>query len=483
MDLLFTLNKLFLKILVGLRRPLRRPRSPFLVFACLLFAYSHVYGIGEEDKSPVKNKKNKPISNLFKSEDVLNFKLIAPFKTISDERSMGKPPADFDLPILPMLDEKGDKDKNKEKEYKGIIQLPNGVKIPVMITTRGSTSLGQCKFPKLSIKIIDKSLAKGTPFEKAKKFKLGTHCEPQVGFKDDISKFQRLGTKDAVYRERFAYKIFDTVSPVAFKTRKSMVTYQDADAKEGEKQAETYPAFILESAGELQSRISKELNDEVPVTDKSMSRPSEFDETQEEIDVLFKKLIGNGDWSFGSRSGSGVSSYGPAWNQKIYSLSNGTCLPVPYDFDVCGTVCAELYSDDFKKAMSKLFQMKDLTPKIFQEEFNKIRQKYPDDVKGRKVEAYIKNARNTRTAVDSQLEHIVLDFLLIDNARFAETINKHFIDASENPALIETIKRFQDRKSQIYKELENSDLDKQGQKVFKERLDTFYKQLDTVKLK
>ncbi|WP_405385017.1 hypothetical protein [Maribacter sp. LLG6340-A2] len=208
--------------------------------------------------------------------------------------------------------------------------------IPVYINARGNFRRKTCYFPPLKM-TIKKSSSKNTLFEGHKKLKLVLPCLLQNRGNDDVLK------------EYLAYKIYELVSDIHFKTRLATIEYEDT---RGEKD-EIHPlaAFIpielkntsLYNGEEaLASRKPKTyhlkailIEDDKVVAKrkdaqvlKRFVHPLNQSEHVSMTNAFFQFMIGNTDFSTAYQH-----------NQKLV-YKDGQIIPIPYDFDMSGLVNA-----------------------------------------------------------------------------------------------------------------------------------------------
>ena len=137
-----------------------------------------------------------------------------------------------------------------------------------------------------------------------------------------------------VLEEYAAYRIFQLMTPISFRTRLLNVSYADVEGKlDGE-----HPAFVIEPIEVLAERLGgKELD--LPGISRSNLAP---DHTARMY--VFQYIVANTDWSL-------VTAYGDnhcCHNGKVLDI-DGTQHLVPYDFDRTGLVDAS-YAEPAREA-------------------------------------------------------------------------------------------------------------------------------------
>ena len=257
----------------------------------------------------------KTTSLLFQNQDILSLKLEYSNKQV-----------------------KRDTDKNNGIETDLIYNFGDSWDtIPIALRARGNFRRANCYFPPLKMylkkDIVAKSLFKGQ-----KKLKVVLPCLLQKRSNDDILK------------EYLAYKIYEMVSKVHFKTR--LVTMEYTDTR-GEK-SEIHPLAVflpMDKLNEIYDNHDEEafatrkpkkhqlkailIEDDKKVAKrhgaKVMKRfvhPLNQAEVPSITNAFFQFMIGNTDFSTAYQH-----------NQKLIFM-NGKTRPLPYDFDMSGLVDA-----------------------------------------------------------------------------------------------------------------------------------------------
>ena len=98
---------------------------------------------------------------IFNSAAVLGWTLTGPFQTNFNLAHAGTPDG-----IIP---------PKRIKEYFEAQLRMAALQLPVTMRVRGNSSLQECPFPKLKLKVSKENRA-GTPFADAREIKIGTHC-------------------------------------------------------------------------------------------------------------------------------------------------------------------------------------------------------------------------------------------------------------------------------------------------------------------
>jgi hypothetical protein len=201
----------------------------------------------------------------------------------------------------------------------------------VEIQVRGNSSLQECSFPKLKVK-MPRETSTGTIFEGAHKFKIGTHCGDDSG----PGTIGRLRHENSAHREAFVYTLLGIVGIDGMATRPARITYKDTD----QSTSITRDAFVLENPELFGERLGgKTMEEQEAMTSAQVER---MDRTRIAAIHLFEALAGNWDWKINLGSGPG----GRVWNIEVVTFTNADPLPVPHDFDLSSMVTGAPLTDD-----------------------------------------------------------------------------------------------------------------------------------------
>lgn len=209
--------------------------------------------------------------------------------------------------------------------------------IPVLLRARGNFRRTNCYFSPLKMQ-LKKGAGKGTLFLGHKKLKIVLPCLLQGRSNDDILK------------EYLAYKIYEQLSEVHFKTRLVNIEYVDTRGKKSEIHPLTalLPKYKLDELYNYEGEeafafrkpkkykltailieddkiVAKRHNAKIM---KRFVHPLNQGEKASIKNAFFQFMIGNTDFS---------TAYGH--NQKLMFL-NKKAVPLPYDFDMSGLVDA-----------------------------------------------------------------------------------------------------------------------------------------------
>jgi hypothetical protein len=200
-----------------------------------------------------------------------------------------------------------------------------GFELPIQLRVRGNSSLQECPFPKLKLKVSRQDRA-DTPFADAREIKIGTHCAE--GGEGTIG---RLRDQTATFREALAYEVMAQLGFTAPRVRRARIEYRDtsptnAPSPTGWELARD--AFILEHIEVVGERMGgRALDDEevVALTDAG------FEEDLITALRLLHTLLGNWDYAL-SADGREL------WNTDVIALPSGQLVPVAGDFDLASWV-------------------------------------------------------------------------------------------------------------------------------------------------
>jgi hypothetical protein len=168
---------------------------------------------------------------------------------------------------------------------------------------RGNFRLKQCYFPPLWIK-IDKKRAKGTLFEGNKKLKLVLPCYN--------------GNNALILREYLCYKLYEEITPYAFKTR--LVNVDLTEQREKKNRTFQVKGILIEDPDKTAKRYGgKTVKD-------ALIHPQALHDTSSLRFAFFQFMVSNTDWSKSHQH-----------NSKLIHM-NSNFIPVPYDFDMAGLV-------------------------------------------------------------------------------------------------------------------------------------------------
>ena len=236
------------------------------------------------------------VDPLFASDDLLRITITAPMTTIMKER-----PIETYVPGT----------------FRYVAEDGETMEFQVGLRTRGRfrRRVETCDFAPLRLN-FKRSEVKGTLFHKQDKLKLVTHCE------DKSPRYQQ-----SVVSEYLAYRVFNLLTDISFRTRLLEVTYVDTDRDNRE--TVSYAIFI-----EHQDRMAKRI-DTPTVTTRMITVPMLIPEYAG-LTALFQYFVGNTDFSqIATAPGEDC-----CHNHELYGHEGEPMYSVPYDFDMTGFVNA-----------------------------------------------------------------------------------------------------------------------------------------------
>ena len=292
--------------------------------------------------------------DVFADRSVLTLGLESPFGDLFGAAHAGVP--NGPLPALPQR-------KFDDLPGKMTFTTSDGEKrtLDVTIKVRGNSSITECPFPKLTVKLTDaaKALAKDTPFAKSTKIKIGTHCadagDGQTGT------VGRLRNEKSPLREQLVLSELEALElPATLASRPARITYSDAKTHDVTERN----AMIFEDQEALARRsgapksvcrnvdAGQECDPVLTDTELAKVDPRNgFDRDRIAALVLFHAAVGNWDWALdvGDVPPSGGGSR--VWNHDVLMLGDGTALtPVAHDFDLASSVTGRIGSADITSA-------------------------------------------------------------------------------------------------------------------------------------
>lgn len=244
-------------------------------------------------------------ASLFDSDSVIDVTLTGPLQSLIDSRASGA-----QLPF--------------------VLQV-NGIDHDIAVRARGNSRLKLCKFPLLRLN-FKKNEPSGSVFDGQDKLKLVTHCRNYEASQVDL------------LQEYAAYRIFEEISDVAYKTRLMRVTYVETEGRDKGEQLTRY-AFLIEPESEFETRIAGQRQALPGIA------PSALNDNQAALTYVFHYLIGNTDWSLVTADGAQDCCH----NGHLYEIS-GQIYLVPNDFDLSGLVNARYAKPNRSIGISRVTQ-------------------------------------------------------------------------------------------------------------------------------
>lgn len=212
----------------------------------------------------------------------------------------------FGISIRTIKDAKFDTVYFPEKLYFGDTTARED-SIKMSVKRRGNSRLELCHFPPLWIK-IDKKQGDNTVFEGNRKLKLVMPCD------------SRELSNELIMKEYLCYKLYDQVTPYAFKSKLVDIDFTE---KRGKK-SRTFPVkgILVEDVAKTAKRFSAKVSKHPKVV------PTALNDTAALRFDFFQLLIANTDFSKGFQH-----------NSKLL-YKDTRYIPLPYDFDMSGVVDA-----------------------------------------------------------------------------------------------------------------------------------------------
>ena len=309
--------------------------SPFVVQPSESMAFFRVASDGE--------------TGIFDRQEVTHLVLKGPFQKHFDLAFAGLPDG-----IFPPV---------REKPYFDGTLSHKGLELPVRIRVRGNSSLQECPFPKLKVK-VSRKVREGTPFENAREWKIGSHCAE--GGKGNIG---RLREERSTFREAVVYEAMQTLGFLSPRVRRAHITYQDtSDLGNPERTGWllTRMAFVFDHVEVLAEGLGgRALEDEevAALTDAG------FPELLIAELQLFHALIGNWDYQL-SQDGKGL------WNTEVIEMPDKTLVPVAGDFDLSSWVTGTVRVNAPRDFMPELEDVE----RHFRFELSRIRTAFGEDL-------------------------------------------------------------------------------------------------------
>ena len=233
---------------------------------------------------------------LFRSNDVLEVTISAPFKTL-----MSKRPTEEDLPgKLSYVDEAG-----------ATVELDIGLR------TRGKYRRQQRVCPFTPIRLnIKKSAAKDTLFRKQDKLKLVTHCRNGSDRSEQVT-----------MREYLMYRFLNELTGFSYRARLLKITYVYTDKSDKQ---ETRYGFLIEHKARLSKRI------DTPILELKHTSVASLSGDHTNVASVFQYFIANTDFSPIASAPDDFCCH----NSTLFGEVGQAYYSIPYDFDMAGLVDA-----------------------------------------------------------------------------------------------------------------------------------------------
>lgn len=324
--------------------------------------------------SPVFYRAARMEAGVFEQDSVADWRLTGPFQTHFDLAFAGLPDG-----IFP---------PRREKPYfPGSFSL-EASELPLTLRVRGNSSLQECPFPKLKLKVSSANRP-GTPFEEAREIDIGTHCAE--GGSGTVG---RLRDERAAWREALAYEAMADLGFTTPRVRRARIEYHDTSAPDSEGRTGwtvRRQALLLEDIEVVAEHHSGRALDDEEI---AKLENAGFDARLITGLRLFHALIGNWDYAL-SNNGRNL------WNIEVIELPDGLLVPVAGDFDLASWVTGKQlreaphdYRPDLPEAEREaMFRVESIRSSATQEVYASAR--------GRFLEG--------RTALETRVNHAQVD--------------------------------------------------------------------------
>jgi hypothetical protein len=300
-----------------------------------------------------------------------------------------------------------------------------GTPVPVTIALRGHTSRreSECTFPKLKVSVVDASPEMVSQLG-GRTLKIGTHCGEAT--EDTLTaKFGRLPNEQSPWREAAVYRILDALAVPALLARPARITYVYAAASPTNGTASpdsiTRNAVIIED----EDHAIRRLGGAGQIEPARFTTADEVFTPEDAATLAFAQaLIGNFDWCVKFTAGDTYrcDERQKLWNVIAARMTDGKVRPVMYDFDVSGMVTGShrWFGDVFNGAFDRS-----------------------------------RSARQIEVIAQVQRTRSLFDRDLLDTTR----------------------RRFLDRRTAAYRELDASPLDDNGRRHIRDYMDGFFTEI------
>jgi hypothetical protein len=287
----------------------------------------------------------------------------------------------------------------REKPYFDGTLVMGAFRLPAWIRVRGNSSLQECPFPKLKVK-LDGDDRRGTPFEDAREIRIATHCAE--GGRGTVG---RLREETATWREALAYEVLADLDFPAPRVRRAVIEYHDT-SPDSPSEPGAWPvrrqALIFDDVELVAARFGAGVLSDEQVA--ALTR-ADFDE-QALVDLAFlHALLGNWDYGLGDENRG-------FWNTEVIRLPTGSLVPLAGDFDLASWVTGSVRSSaprDYHPDLPDVerqarFEVERLRGRAKPDAFDSARGRFE---RGRpQVEARIRNARIDDAGRTNALRHL-----------------------------------------------------------------------------
>ena len=256
-----------------------------------------------------------PVESIFSTPTVMDWVVIGPLQQHFDLAFAGTPDG-----IFPP--------KRQKPFFDATLVIP-GFELAVTMRVRGNSSLQECPFPKLKVKIHPEQRV-ATPFADAREILVGTHCAD--GGRGNIG---RLRDERAPFREALVYEAMDLLGFISPRVRRVRIDYRDTTSTNQSSQTGwqlTRHAVVVEDIEVVGERLGGRALDDKEIAALSKAN---FDAQLLAELQLFHALVGNWDFAL-STDGVGLR------NTDVLQFSSSKLVPVAGDFDLSSWVTGEV---------------------------------------------------------------------------------------------------------------------------------------------
>lgn len=278
-----------------------------------------------------------PPDPLFRNNDVIDVRIVAPLSTLLSER-----PTEEELPAT--------------FEYQN--DAGETVVFDIQVRTRGRfrNTAEICPFPPLRLN-FKASQVKDTLFHKQDKVKLVTHCKA-------TSKYTQ-----AILREYLTYRMLNLMSDSSFRVRLLNITYVDSENKN---EPDQRFGFIIEHRDRLAKRMG------MGIVDTTRTSLDKLDPGYTNLVSVYHYMVGNTDFS----PIAGAKEDYCCHNHVLIGNEGEPYWSIPYDFDQSGMVDAPHAGPNprfrLRNVQERLYRGRCVNNGLLEDTLERYRQKRPE---------------------------------------------------------------------------------------------------------
>lgn len=268
-------------------------------------------------------------SRLWELQEPLVLTITAPMQNAFDAAFAGQPDGIFPPTRV-------------KESFLGTMRYADGeesITLQVKLKVRGNSSLQECAFPKMKMSAFVDEERLLSIFRKAKRTKIATHCD-DLG-DDNTGIIGRLRNEKAAHREAFIYHAMRIIELPGKWSRPARIVYTDTSlGKANTGWVVERDAFLFDNAANLEKRYGLLLRDEnAPWTQADADN---VERTLAAKIHFLHALTGNWDWELPLAS-TGIEA---PWNTHLLVDTDGTLIPIAYDFDLSSAVTGRLLREN-----------------------------------------------------------------------------------------------------------------------------------------